>query len=160
LLPDGEAESRQWCYACDLLDVISLDSSVVLQELARLWDWQHRRAALGLSPDLPHSSSSSSSMASAAAGAQADAAAKAAVAAAKAEAAQAAVAAAEVQESDLSGSSSSSDDEVAVAIAAEDMADKGAAYINTFPVHSGALVAVGFGVHSAHQTWLSAHSQM
>lgn len=32
------------------------------QELARLWDWQHRRAALGLAIDLPPGSSSSSGM--------------------------------------------------------------------------------------------------
>jgi hypothetical protein len=32
----------------------------VLQELARLWDWQHRRVALGLPPDLaPHPAAAS-----------------------------------------------------------------------------------------------------
>ncbi|WIA18449.1 hypothetical protein OEZ85_009908 [Tetradesmus obliquus] len=97
-------------------------------ELARLWDWQHRRVALGLPPDLPHTSSSSSSAmpdAAAAAAAAAEAAAARAAAAAEAEAA-AAAAAAELQEADLSGSSSSSgsDDELAAALPAEDLAEK------------------------------------
>ncbi|KAF6262382.1 hypothetical protein COO60DRAFT_651604 [Scenedesmus sp. NREL 46B-D3] len=96
-------------------------------ELARLWDWQHRRAALGLSPDLPHSSSSSSSAmpgsTPAAADAQSGAAAPAAAAATAPDAA-----AAQLQEAGMDGSggsSSSGGDGVAAGLAQEDLAEKG-----------------------------------
>jgi hypothetical protein len=98
---------------------------LLLQELARLWDWQHRRAALGLTPDLPHSSSSTLPHAAAA---TADTGSAAAAAAAEVDAeAAAAAAAAELQDAELSGSSSSSDDDERLrgALSAEELAEQG-----------------------------------
>lgn len=110
-----------------------------VQELARLWDWQHRRAALGLPPDLPGSSGSSSGsrassvsaagadVEAAAAGAKAAEAAPAVAAVTKAETEVAPTVAAAVDEasssSNISSSSSSSDEEVSIPV--EDLANKG-----------------------------------
>jgi hypothetical protein len=45
---------------CKLIHSLHTMLMVLLhtQELARLWDWQHRRAALGLSPDIPAAAAS------------------------------------------------------------------------------------------------------
>lgn len=112
--------SRHFCNRC---------SSFTTQELARLWDWQQRRAALGLAPDIPLTATPTAAAAAVDDAVDAQAAAAEEAAALQA-AAEEAAAAAQAEREAAAAAAAAAEAEAAAAeaeeaLAAADVADKG-----------------------------------